>query len=512
MNRLKRFLLSKRFIAGILAVFQICLFFVLSTRLYATGTIVYLIMTIFSIMVMLYLLEKDNVNSSYKILWILIMAIFPISGAVFYFLWGDTKMTRKQEKKMYAVIERTRRQKGPRPAAKEELASLDTGIERQIRYLEKMAFAPAYANTSVRYYPMGAALFKDYLADLENARESIFLQYYIIDEGYLWDRVLEILKKKARQGLDVRVIYDGFGTLFTLPENYEKTLRRAGIKTYIFNDVKFSAHIGDYLMLNHRDHRKLTVIDSTIAYSGGVNIADEYINAKERFGVWKDTGFRLEGEGVWGLTQTFLQTWELVSLIKSDYQNYLPRYGMNTDGYVQPYFDTPLDKERVCQNNYLNVINNSKEYVWIATPYLVLDEQMVTALTIAAKSGVDVRIVVPGIPDKWYVYYVTQSYYKRLLSAGVKLYEYIPGFIHAKMYVSDDIQAIVGGANTDYRSMYLNYENCCGFYGGNVVGRVKADFEQTFTHCRQVNMADVENTSFFKRLCQIIFRVLGPLM
>lgn len=212
------------------------------------------------------------------------------------------------------------------------------------------------------------------------------------------------------------------------------------------------------------------------------------------------------------MTTTFLNTWEYVSGMKEDYSKFRPRYTMESDGFVQPYYDTPLDKMNLCENSYLNVINNAKDYVYIATPYLIIDNELITALTVAAQSGVDVRIVVPGIPDKWYVYYVTQSYYRILLKAGVKIYEYTPGFIHAKMYASDDIQAIVGGVNTDYRSMYLNFENCCSFYGGQIVSRVKKDFEDTFANSRQVTITDVNKTGFFKRLLQLFLRVLSPMM
>ena len=512
MNKFKQFFFSKRFIIGIVALLQVVLFFMLTTRLYAAGSTAYFLLMVFSIMIMLYVFEKDNMNPSYKIIWIIVMAVFPVSGALFYFLWGDTKLTKKQQKRFAQSADRFHKQMQPNPQLIEKLAQADSGLAKQATYLEKNGWAPAYENTAVRYYDMGAAMFRDMLTDLRSARHSIFLQYFIVDEGYMWDSVLEILKEKAKNGVDVRLIYDGWGCLINLPEGYEKSLRRRGIKTYIFNDVKFSMHIGDYLMLNHRDHRKIMVIDSTIGYSGGINIADEYINVKERFGVWKDTGFRLEGEGVWSLTAAFLDTWEYVSRTKDDYSLYRPQYSMNTDGIVQPYFDTPLDKINLCENTYLSVINNAKKYVYIATPYLVIDNEIITALTIAARSGVDVRIAVPGIPDKWYVHYVTQSYYRVLLEAGVTIYEYTPGFIHAKMYVSDDVQAIVGGANTDYRSMYLNFENCCSFYGGSIVEKVKKDFEDTFRHSRQVTLKDVENTSFFKRIVQLCLRVWSPML
>ena len=513
MNKLKRFVYSKRFLVAIVAVLQILLFFILAKKLYTMGTLFYVLLTVFSVLVMMYLLEKDNMNRSYKILWMLVMLVFPGGGAILYFFWGDTKLTKKQHVQMDQIMDRMKKFTGKTsPEALQAIKDLDENAAKQAVFLEKIAAAPAYQNTSTRYYDMGAALFRDYMQDLRNAKESIFIQYFIIDEGYMWNSVLEVLQQKVKEGVDVRIVYDGWGCLMDLPEGYEEELRKMGIKAYIFNDVKFSLHIGDYFMLNHRDHRKITVIDSTIGYTGGINLADEYINVIERFGVWKDTGFRIEGDAVWGLTTTFLNTWEFVTHTKAEYDRFRPKYSCETDGVVQPYFDTPLDLDNVCENTYLSVINNAKKYVYIATPYLVIDNEIITALEITAKSGVDVRIIVPGIPDKWYVYYVTKSYYKVLLEAGVKIYEYTPGFIHAKMYVSDDYQAIVGGANTDFRSMYLNFENCCSFYGGTIVPEVKADFEDTISHSRQVTMEDVNNISFKNRILQVILRIWGPLL
>ncbi len=512
MQKIKRFLFSKKFFVGIIGLAQIALFWWITTKFYTAGAAIYLIMTFLSMAIMLYIFERDDLNPAYKIFWLMDMMAFPITGALFYALYGDTKMTAKQQKNMELVMARTHKVTQPNPQLIQQIDNIDKGMGKQARLLESRAHFPPYAETAVKYYDMGAAYFRDLLIDMENARESIFLQYFIIDEGYMWSRILDVLKRKVKEGVDVRIIYDGFGCLINFPGNYDTFLEQQGIKVGIFNDVKFSVHLGDYLMLNHRDHRKIAVIDSTVGYSGGINLADEYINYIERFGVWKDTGFRLEGQGVWGLTTTFLQTWELTKKERVRYNNFLPRYKMDSDGIVQPYFDTPLDKLNLCENIYLSVINNAKDYVYIATPYLIVDHEMVTALTLAARSGIDVRIVVPGIPDKWYVYYVTQSYYRVLMEAGVKIYEYTPGFIHAKMYVSDDVQAIVGGANTDYRSMYLNFENCCSFYGGSMPREVKADFEDTFTHSRLVTKEDIKNTPFLKRIAQTVLRVFSPMM
>lgn len=512
MRKFIRFVFSKRFLAIFLAVIQIILFGVLITEFYKIGSTIYLLMTIFSVMVMLYLLEKNYLNPSYKLLWVVIMVFFPITGAVFYFLWGDTKLTKKQKQAIRAIQQNAKKHTVKNPQAIDQLEHHKPYLAKQARYLEKYADATPFYNTESKYYPFGEDFFVDYIEDLKNAKKSIFMHYFIVDEGYMWDTILDILKEKVKQGVDVKIIYDGFGTLLTLPQDYEKELESYGIKVRIFNPVHFSLHISDYLILNHRDHRKITVIDSNIGYSGGLNIADEYINKIKRFGVWKDTAFRIEGDAVYGLTTTFLQTWHQVSKEEPDYESYRPTVKKETDGIVQPYFDTPMDKINVCENAYLSVINNATEYVYITTPYLVIDNEMVTSLSLASQSGIDVKIMVPGVPDKWYVYYITQSYYRVLMEAGVEIYEYTPGFLHAKMYVSDDDQAIVGSANMDFRSMYLHYENCCSFYCSNMVKSVKDDFLTTLKQCHLVTMEEVDNTPFWKRLFQIVFRIWSPMM
>ncbi|MEG0616032.1 MAG: phospholipase D-like domain-containing protein, partial [Oscillospiraceae bacterium] len=298
----------------------------------------------------------------------------------------------------------------------------------------------------------------------------------------------------------------------TLPDRYEEVLERSGIKCEIFNPLRFTFHISDYTMLNHRDHRKITVIDGEVGFTGGVNFADEYINRLVRFGKWKDTALMIKGPGVFSLSVTFLKMWDFISGNETKYREYMPITSYNADGYVQPYCDSPIDDETVSENAYLNIIQRAQRYVTIATPYLVIDHEMLTALCLAAKSGVEVSIITPGIPDKWYVFYVTQSYYPELLKAGVKIFEYKPGFIHAKMYASDDEVAVVGSANMDYRSLYLHFENCCAFYGGHMPRDVRDDLNETIAQSREVSLADVKKTPFYKRLMQIILRFIAPLM
>lgn len=512
MRKLLKFVFSKKFLASVLALLQILMFIVLVSRFYTLGSAVYLMMTVFSVAVMLYLFERDNLNPSYKLLWVVVMVLLPVTGALFYFLWGDTKLTKKQQLEINKIRDNAWKYRDERPEVLEAIGKIDAGLVKQARFLDDYAKATPYQNTSAKYYPMGEDFFADYIEDLKNAKKNIFMHYFIVDEGYMWDTILDVLKQKVKEGVDVRIMYDDFGTLITLPSGYEKKLRSWGIKVVVFNPVKFTLHIGDYLMLNHRDHRKITVIDNNIGYGGGLNIADEYINVITRFGVWKDTAFRIEGEAVYGLTSTFIRAWHLVTGEGLNYANYKPTVKKETDGIIQPYFDTPLDNLNICESAYLGVINNAKKYVYITTPYLVIDNEMITSLCLAAQSGIDVKIMVPGIPDKWYVYYITQSYYKVLLEAGVEIYEYTPGFLHAKMYVSDDIQAIVGSANMDFRSMYLHFENCCSFYGGSMVQEVKKDFTETLKECRKVTLEQVKKTPLRKRIFQMIFRIWSPMM
>ena len=512
MRKLLKFVFSKKFLTSVLALLQILMFIVLVSRFYTLGSAVYLMMTVFSVAVMLYLFERDNLNPSYKLLWVVVMVLLPVTGALFYFLWGDTKLTKKQQLEINKIRDNAWKYRDERPEVLAAVGKIDPGLVKQARFLDDYAKATPYQNTSAKYYPMGEDFFADYIEDLKNAKKNIFMHYFIVDEGYMWDTILDVLKQKVKEGVDVRIMYDDFGTLITLPSGYEKKLRSWGIKVGVFNPVKFTLHIGDYLMLNHRDHRKITVIDNNIGYGGGLNIADEYINVITRFGVWKDTAFRIEGEAVYGLTSTFIRAWHLVTGEGLNYANYKPTVKKETDGIIQPYFDTPLDNLNICESAYLGVINNAKKYVYITTPYLVIDNEMITSLCLAAQSGIDVKIMVPGIPDKWYVYYITQSYYKVLLEAGVEIYEYTPGFLHAKMYVSDDIQAIVGSANMDFRSMYLHFENCCSFYGGSMVQEVKKDFTETLKECRKVTLEQVKKTPLRKRIFQMIFRIWSPMM
>ena len=349
------------------------------------------------------------------------------------------------------------------------------------------------------------------LEELRKAEHFIFLEYFIVQEGEMWNSILEILKEKAAAGLDVRMIYDDLGSVFVLPYRYDRTLESYGIKCEAFN--KFVPFFS--LVMNNRDHRKILIVDGHTAFTGGINLADEYINRKKKFGYWKDTGILVRGEAAVNLTAMFLTVWNTIRPTDKDFHNLLPHTyhseAFPEDGFVQPYGDSPLDHETVGENVYLNMISAARKYLYIFTPYLIIDNEVMTALCLAAKRGVDVRIVTPGKPDKLMVFWVTQSYYKQLIQSGVKIYQYLPGFIHAKVFVCDDCYATVGTINLDYRSLYLHFE--CGVFlcHSKEILKIREDAIETMKQSKEVTAEEVKKKLPI-RLAQVLLRIFAPLL
>ncbi len=359
---------------------------------------------------------------------------------------------------------------------------------------------------------MGQAYFEALLEELEKAEKFIFMEYFIIEEGQMWNSILEILKRKAKQGVEVRIIYDDFGCMMTLPKNYNKKLEEYGIKCSIFNPANPIFTV----IYNNRTHRKITVIDGKVAFTGGLNLADEYINKVEKFGYWKDTGILIKGEGVWSFTTMFLNIWNFLIKSDEDYSLYkcneFKEYENLSDGYVIPFSDSPLDKEIVSSNVYIALINNATKYVYITTPYLIIDHEMTSALCYAAKRGIDVRIITPHIPDKKVVFEVTRSNYPILIEAGVKIYEYLPGFMHAKSFVVDDLYSVIGTINLDYRSLFLHFECGIWIYNSKTIFDIKKDFLSTIEECKLITLEEATNISGLKELLRAILKVFAPLM
>lgn len=511
-DRLGRGLLTRTFFFVVLVLLQIALVLTLTWQMGEYFSGFYLGLTILSVLVVLGILEKDGINPMYKLMWVIIIMALPPTGTLFYLFWGHRGTRNRHAIKTAEIQNRISGTLPHDPHALQHLKIMDKHLYRSAKYLENNAKAPIYADTQSEYYAWGEDFFPRFLEEIEKAQRFIFMEYFIIRPGIMWDTTVEVLKRKAAQGLDVRVMYDAFGSMLTLPESYHNDMVDAGIEVVRFGKPKLSLALSDYTMLNHRDHRKITVVDGNVGFTGGLNFADEYINKQERFGLWKDTGFMLRGSGVASLTALFLEGWDFATGAESNLADYSPTLRYAADGLVQPYGDNPLDEENVSENAYFNVLQRASDYVYIATPYLVVDNEMITTLSLIAKSGVDVRIITPGIPDKWYVYLVTQSYYPVLLKAGVRIFEYTPGFIHAKMYASDDKTAIVGSANMDYRSLYLHFENCCSFYGGQMVRDVKNDLVSCMEVSNEVTFEQALATPLHKRLLQSVLRLFAPML
>ena len=469
------------------------------------------LISILSLILVLWIVNK-KINPSYKLAWTILILAVPVFGVIIYLLFGQSRVARKMTQDSQTVLKKIANYFKEDKKTREDLENTDLGAAIQSAYIRDFAGFPVHENTSTKYYAVGDDMFIDMLEDLKKAEHYIFLEYFIIREGRMWGEILEVLEKKVKQGVDVRLIYDDMGCVNTLPHKYYKKLQEKGIKCAAFNPVRPILNI----VLNNRDHRKILVIDGHTGYTGGLNLADEYINELERFGHWKDTGVRIYGQGVWNLTVMFLQMWSVITRTQVQFPAYGP-YVYHTeefenDGFVQPYGDSPLDGEVVGENVYLNMINQAKKYIYISTPYLIIDNEMMTALCLASKKGVDVRIITPGIPDKKMVFLLTQSYYEQLISAGVRIYEYTPGFIHAKNFVCDDEFAVVGTINLDYRSLYLHFECGVWMYQCQAVGQVKEDMMKTFEISEEIPLDWCLKQNVVRRAGQSILRLFAPML
>ncbi len=454
---------------------------------------------------------SDKSNPSYKIAWIVLILAFPVAGVTIYLLFGGNKASSRENRKMERISRETHSSLPQDEAVMEELRARGDAAYNHTRYLLHTSHYPVYHNSEAAYYPIGEECFAAMCEDLETAEHYIFLEYFIIDKGKMWDTILEILRRKAAAGVDVRVLYDDFGCITRLPGNYPRQLREMGIRAHAFKP--FVPVLSG--RLNNRDHRKLMIVDGKTAYTGGVNLADEYINIGSKFGHWKDCGIRVKGEAAWSMTVMFLTMWDYVDHLEEDIGAFRPFYDDAADGtlgYVQPFADSPLDYEDVGATAFSSLIQSARERVWIMTPYLILDDKMSQALCRAAKTGVDVRIITPGIPDKRYVYAVTRANYDLLLEAGVRIFEYKPGFIHSKVCFADGLYAVVGTVNMDFRSLYLHFEDAVYLCGNEAVEQVEADFEDVFPVCREITYARSRRVGFWRRLVRTILRLFSPLL
>lgn len=448
-------------------------------------------------------LIKNSKNYSSTLPWIIILLFFPVIGTLMYIIIVQNKYTSKILKDIITSEKESKKYYVQEEKIKEEVKA-----NSRLRYISNYAGFPITKNNDVSYYPLGELAFDAMIKELEKAKEFIFLEYFIINHGLMWDSILKILEKKAKEGLDVRVIYDDAGCIATLEKNYKIELEKKGIKCIVFNKLNPISGV----IMNHRDHRKILVIDGKVAFSGGINLSDEYINIGSRYGHWKDNGIKVEGEAVWNYTVMFLTMWNAFRKEDNDFNKYKYHFKKKKEnGFIVPYAETPLDNELTGEDIYLNIINQAHDYVYIFTPYLIIDTDLINSLILAAKRGVDVRIVIPGIPDKKIVYTLSESYLELLVKGGVKIYKYTKGFVHSKVFVADDEIATVGTINLDYRSLYLHFE--CGLYleKVNCIKEIKKDLDETVSQSHQVTEKEA-TPKFIKSVWQTILRLFAPLM
>ena len=484
---------------------------------------------------MMFILNSKE-NPAIKLSWCFLVGIFPIFGSVVYMVVRYDLGYRLQQRRITESEVQSRKFLPANDEALEALKQQDMQTYHMASYLRQQAGSIVSSNTKVTYFPIGEKQFEEMVKQLESAKDYIFLEYFMIAHGKMWNTILAILVRKAREGVDVRLLYDGSCSVYLLPYNYPKRIEKLGIQCRMFSPpVPFlSTHY------NNRDHRKIMVIDGRVAFTGGINLCDEYINVNSPCGHWKDVGIMLEGDAVYDFTVMFMQMWtatekKRISEIEfPDMKKYLPAKNtkllfdgsepskrMELDdmiqanskhGYVIPYGDSPVDNENVGEMVYIDILNQAKKYVYIMTPYLILDNEMLTAITFAAKRGVDVRIILPHIPDKKYAFVLAQANYKDLLAAGVKVFEYTPGFVHAKVFVSDDERAVVGSVKLDYRSLYWHYECSAYLYQVPAIKDIVEDFLETQGNCEQVSLETVRKIGRFSKIAAYILKLVAPLM
>ena len=469
--------------------------------------------TLLSAFVILYVVNKDE-NPSFKLAWIIPITVIPVFGTLLYLFlelqWEGKIINRKLREN----ISDTQPYLKQNPRYMEQLAKTSRSNANLAAYIENSGSYPVYGNTNVKYYPVGEEMFEDMKKELEKAKRFIFMEYFIVERGEMWDSLLEILERKVQEGVEVRFMYDGMCCLVLLPYSYPRELRAKGLKAKMFAPIRPA--LSTYQ--NNRDHRKILVIDGHTAFTGGITLADEYINRKVRFGHWKDTGIMVKGDAVTSFTMMFLQMWNITEKEPEDYGRYLrdPEFfyppELSMEGFVIPYGDSPLDQETVGELVYLDIINTARNYVHIMTPYLSLNYDLVQALQFAAKRGVETIIIMPHIPDKEYAFLLAKAHYEELIRAGVQIYEYTPGFVHAKVFTSDDEKAVVGTINMDYRSLYLHFECAAYIYRNEVIKDVERDFKETLAKSQVITLEECRHYPWYKKFAGRVLRLFAPLM
>ena len=503
MKKLSRIIFGRTFFLILALLLQTGVLLLFMVEFSNLAIVYYGFTAVVSLLMAAYVANLD-MNPNMRMSWITVIMAMPIFGSLFYVFVRIQPQKGKINNRLNYIIEQTKSYLKQKDfiGENEELIGFST-------YMNNYAGYPIYNNSDVKYFSLGEEKFDEVVIQLKSAKHFIFLEYFIIDEGKMWDTILEILKDKAREGVEVRLMYDGTCMFALLPHSYPKQMEKLGIKCCVYSPIRPALA----MYQNNRDHRKILVIDGRVAFTGGVNLADEYINEIARFGHWKDNAVMITGEAVRSFTIMFLQMWNIQNTEPENYEKYLTEVPVNNEkGYVMPYGDQPYDKENVGEYVYMDIINKAKKYVYIMTPYLILDNEMLTCLEQASKRGVDVKIMMPHITDKPSAYLIARTYYPKLIERGIEIYEYTPGFIHAKTFVSDDRRAVVGTINMDFRSLYLNFE--CAAYMENVsaVKDIYNDYLNTLEKCKEITKEECDKYNPILKIIGKLLWIIAPLM
>ena len=492
--------------AVILLLLNIASVILLTVFLQVHAAIAFAVLEIIAIAVAVNI-QSSPVSASYKLAWTLLVVALPVAGMVLYVLWGGNIQSKRLNLLPTPPPQSRESERRQSQLSQERLNRLLPNWRRAAQLLYRRDFL-IYQDTRVTYFPTGRDFFDDAIARMEKAERFILLEYFILAEGRLWDRMLEVLTERARQGVEIKIIFDDFGNITRMRGETIEQMQADGMEVRIFNPVH---QYVNRLYFNYRDHRKILCVDGQYAYTGGVNVADEYVGRVRRFGEWKDGGVLLDGPGAWGLTAQFIHMWEMLGeRLHSEHDFYRPLEEREAAGFCQPFGDGPMNNpDNPAEDLYYQCISNAHRSLWLTTPYFAVEDGMVRALCMAADSGVDVRLLLPGIPDHKYTYIVAGSYYERLLRHGVKIYEFTPGFLHAKSLVADGEIALVGSVNMDYRSFQLHYECGTVLYGAPAIREILTDMEGVMARSAAVDPERWEGRSWFRKVLEKVLRVFS---
>lgn len=497
MKKILNIVTKKAFISSVLFLIEILTLAIFMIALEKNFIVFWFVIYVLNI-VTAFAIANSKLNNAFKISWIISLILLPGVGTILFFVFGKKQATKKMKK----IFQHTTQQKPINLQENFKNSNIEYSYLQMMQWILNVSGQPTYCDTSTEFFNSGETFFNSLIYDLKAAKKSIFLEFFIICPGHMWNKIVEILLEKAKLGLDVRLIYDDFGTFASLPKNYDKQLNKLKIKTKVFNKIKL--RIDSFM--NNRDHRKIVVIDNKIGYTGGINIADEYVNKIKRFGHWQDSAIKITGPATQSLTNMFLNMWHYLTQKNKIFNSPQPKIISLEKGLVMPFSDNPVNENRLNHAIYLKIINCAKKYVYIQTPYLILDEILTNALINCAQSGVKVIIITPHIFDKFYVHTITQKTYENLIKSGVKVFEYTPGFMHSKIIVADDNVAVIGTANFDYRSLYMQFENSVWIYKTKSLKQIIENFENILKQCKEIKLNFYDKKSITRKLLNIFLK------